>query len=78
MPVDDLQPDPVTAGPDAPGDPEAIPAHPEALPPTNPIEWVRQNRAKAEIIGIGIVSIALIFCMMILVAVGLWRSAGMR
>ncbi|MGI9252606.1 MAG: hypothetical protein ACR2J8_02585 [Thermomicrobiales bacterium] len=53
----------------------AQPVTPDLPPPTNPIEWVRQNRAKAEIIAIGLVSIGLIFCMMALVVIGLWRSA---
>ncbi|MFM9105545.1 MAG: hypothetical protein ACKOWF_02465 [Chloroflexota bacterium] len=42
----------------------------------NPAAWIRQNRAKAEILAIGAVSIGLIFCMMVLVAIGLWRTAG--
>ena len=58
------------------------PPAPEAPPATgpsfmaNPAAWIRQNRAKAEILAIGFVSIGLIFCMMALVAIGLWRTAG--
>jgi hypothetical protein len=51
------------------------PAPPALPPPGNPIEWIRQNRAKAEILAIGFISIGLIFCMMALVAIGLWRAA---
>lgn len=60
--------------------PESAAAAPEPPPGisffANPAGWVRENRAKAEILGIGIVSIALIFCMMALVAIGLWRAAA--
>jgi hypothetical protein len=77
----DQQADPIPA-PDAPEQPASAPAptaaRPDLPPPTNPIDWVRQNRAKAEILAIGAISIGLIFCMMIIVAIGLWRSAAMR
>ena len=65
-------PTPPPASPADPVDP-GVPARPFLA---NPVEWVRLNRAKAEILAIGIVSIGLIFCMMVLVAIGLWRTAG--
>ena len=60
---------------------QAAPPAPDPPPPgpsfmANPAAWIRQNRAKAEILAIGFVSIGLIFCMMALVAIGLWRTAG--